>query len=303
VGRAARNFRRLKEEVAGPEGGNAGAAYAGPVNSGRRVQLCKHGGVQPLRDGLLFGATALAGAVNAIAGGGTLLSFPAGLAWGLSSPVANATNALAMCPGALASAWAYRRELGARRSLAALLSVPTIVGAAVGAALMRRTPVRTFDAIVPVLVFAATLALLLQGFLTRRRRDNDAPAPPSRARTAAIVAAQLLVGVYGGYFGAAMGIVMLALLSALPGDIHGRVAVKNALSAAANGVASIYFIAAGLIDAHAAVIMVPAAVVGGFAGGLAARRASARVVRAAVVAIGLGVSALLAYRALAPRLL
>jgi uncharacterized membrane protein YfcA len=262
--------------------------------------------VQPLRDSLLFGATALAGAVNAIAGGGTLLSFPAGLAWGLSSPVANATNALAMCPGALASAWAYRRELGARRRLGALLSAPTIIGAAVGAALMRQTPVRTFDAIVPVLVFGATLVLLLQGALTRRQRDQgegDPSAPPSRARTAAIVAAQLLVGVYGGYFGAAMGIVMLALLSLLPGDIHGRVAVKNLLSASANGVASIYFAAAGLIDAHAALIMVPAAVLGGFAGGLAARRASARAVRAAVVAIGLGVSALLAYRALAPRLL
>ena len=105
--------------------------------------------VQPVRDGLLFGATALAGAVNAVAGGGTLLSFPAAIAWGLASPVANATNALAMCPGSLASAWAYRRELAAHGSFAALLSVPTIVGAVIGAALMRRTPVRTFDAIVP----------------------------------------------------------------------------------------------------------------------------------------------------------
>ena len=124
--------------------------------------------MQPVRDGLLFGATAVAGAVNAVAGGGTLLSFPAAIAWGLASPVANATNALAMCPGSLASAWAYRRELTAHGSLAVLLSVPTIVGAVIGAALMRRTPVRTFDAIVPVLVFAATLALLVQGVLARR---------------------------------------------------------------------------------------------------------------------------------------
>src|SRR5262245_8207682 len=139
--------------------------------------------MNPLRDGLLFGATALAGAVNAIAGGGTLLSFPAALAWGLSSPVANATNALAMCPGAIASAWAYRRELGAQRALGALLAVPTIVGAAIGAALMRATPVRTFDAIVPVLVFAATLALLLQGLASR---PVEAAGSPSRARLAAI---------------------------------------------------------------------------------------------------------------------
>jgi uncharacterized membrane protein YfcA len=236
--------------------------------------------------------------VNAIAGGGTLLSFPAALAWGLPSPVANATNALAMCPGSLASAWAYRRELASERSLAAMLSAPTIVGAAIGAALMRLTPVRTFDAIVPVLVFGATLMLLLQGVLGRR---GEAPRARSRARVGALVAAQFLVGVYGGYFGAAMGIVMLALLALLPGDVHPKIAVKNLLAAIANGVASIYFVATGLVDARAAIIMVPAAVAGGFAGGHLARRASPRVVRLLVVAIGLGVSALLGYRAVIAR--
>jgi len=258
--------------------------------------------VQPVRDGLLFGATALAGAVNAVAGGGTLLSFPAAIAWGLPSPVANATNALAMCPGSLASAWAFRRELAAHRSFAALLSVPTIVGAVIGAALMRRTPVRTFDAIVPVLVFAATLALLLQGLIARRTAAAPTTAPArSRGGTAAAVAIQLAVGTYGGYFGAAMGIVMLASLALLPVGLQPRIAIKNWLSAAANGVAAVYFVASGLIDAHAALIMVPAAMVGGFAGGHAARRAPPAVVRALVAAIGLGVSALLAYRAFARR--
>lgn len=260
--------------------------------------------MQPVRDGLLFGATAVAGAVNAVAGGGTLLSFPAAIAWGLASPVANATNALAMCPGSLASAWAYRRELAAHGSLAALLSVPTIVGAVIGAALMRRTPVRTFDAIVPVLVFAATLALLVQGVLARRAAASSKPAvAPARSRggTAGAVAIQLAVGTYGGYFGAAMGIVMLASLALLSVGLQPRIAIKNWLSAAANGVAAVYFIATGLIDGHAALIMVPAAMVGGFAGGHAARRARPAVVRALVTTIGLGVSALLAYRAFAPR--
>jgi uncharacterized membrane protein YfcA len=254
--------------------------------------------VHLLRDGLLFGATTIAGAVNAIAGGGTLLSFPAAIAWGLPSPVANATNALAMCPGSLASAWAYRRELASQRGLASLLSAPTIVGAAIGAALMRVTPVRMFDAIVPLLVFAATLIMLLQGVLGRRAQVAR---PRSRARVAALVGAQFLVGTYGGYFGAAMGIVMLALLSLLPGDVQPKIAVKNLLSAVANGVAAIYFVATGLVDARAAVIMVPAAVVGGFAGGHLARGASPRVVRLLVVAIGLGVSALLGYRAFVAR--
>jgi uncharacterized membrane protein YfcA len=256
--------------------------------------------VQPLRDGLLLGATALAGAVNAVAGGGTLLSFPAAIAWGLPSPVANATNALAMCPGSLASAWAYRRELTAHASPAALLSVPTIVGAVIGAALMRITPVRLFDAIVPVLVFGATLALLLQGLIARRA-NAASPAAPSRGRMGAAVAIQLAVGTYGGYFGAAMGIVMLASLALLPVGLQPRIAIKNWLSALANGVASIYFVASGLIDGRAALMMVPAAMVGGFIGGHAARRAPPAVVRALVAAIGLGVSALLAYRAFAHR--
>ena len=254
--------------------------------------------MHPVRDGLLFGATALAGAVNAVAGGGTLLSFPAAIAWGLSSPVANATNALAMCPGSLASAWAYRRELRADRSMAALLIPPTVVGAAIGAALMRVTPVRTFDAIVPVLVFGATLALLLQGLIARRA---DAAAPRARRHTIAVVAIQLVIGAYGGYFGAAMGIVMLASLSLVSGALQTRIAIKNLLAAAANGVASVYFIVSGLIDAHAAMIMVPAALAGGFAGGHLARRAPPRAVRMLVVAIGLGVSALLGYRAVAGR--
>jgi uncharacterized membrane protein YfcA len=233
--------------------------------------------------------------VNAVAGGGTLLSFPAAIAWGLSSPVANATNALAMCPGSLASAGAFRRELAADRSMAALLIPPTVVGAAVGAALMRVTPVRTFDAIVPVLVFGATLALLLQGLIARRA---DAAAPRGRKHTIAVVAIQLLIGAYGGYFGAAMGIVMLASLSLVSGALQTRIAIKNLLAAAANGVAAVYFIVSGLIDAHAAIIMVPAALAGGFAGGHLARRAPPRAVRMLVVAIGLGVSALLGYRAI-----
>jgi uncharacterized membrane protein YfcA len=264
------------------------------------IKAVRFAAVHPVRDGLLFGATALAGAVNAVAGGGTLLSFPAALASGMPSPVANATNALAMSPGSFASAWAYRREIGTppQRRLAALLCAPTIAGAVIGAVLMRLTPERLFDAIVPLLVFGATLILLLQGFGRGRAELSEAP---SRGRLILAVALQLLVGVYGGYFGAAMGIVMLALLSMLPGGIQGRIAIKNLLGAVANGVAAVYFVASGLVDAHAAVIMVPAAVIGGLAGGHAARRASPRVVRLTVVAIGLGVSALLGYRALAGR--
>jgi uncharacterized membrane protein YfcA len=256
--------------------------------------------VDPARDGLLLGASTLAGAVNAVAGGGTLLSFPVAIAWGLPSPIANATNAVAMAPGSLASAWAYRRELaGGGRRLTALLIAPTIAGAVLGAYIMRHTPERVFDALVPALVLGATLVILLQGLIARRSAvaRHDAH---SRARTAATIGCQLVVGVYGGYFGAAMGIVMLAVLSLMAtGDIHNRNAVKNLLSAAANGVAAVTFAIYGMVDARAALFMTPGAIIGGFVGAHLARRAPARVVRALVVAIGFGLSALLAYRAYA----
>jgi uncharacterized membrane protein YfcA len=159
-------------------------------------------------------------------------------------------------------------------------------------------PVRRFDAIVPWLVLGATLAILFQ-----RKVAKPAPAAgarPSPRRTAAAIGLQLLVGVYGGFFGAAMGIVMLAFLPLVLGDgIQRRNAVKNLLAVLINGVASIYFVAVGLVSGRAALLMGAGAVAGGFVGGHLARRAPAAVVRGLVVAIGLGISALLAYRAYA----
>jgi uncharacterized membrane protein YfcA len=225
-----------------------------------------------------------------------LLSFPAAIAWGLPPSIANATNAVALMPGQLVSAWAYRRELAGGGPLTALLIAPTVVGATLGAYLMRRTPERLFDALVPVLVLGATLVILLQRLIARRAAAAP-PVPHSPGRVAAALGCQLAVGIYGGYFGAAMGIVMLAVLSLVTsGDIHHQNGVKNLLSAAANGVASLTFAASGMVDAHAATLMAPGAIVGGFVGAHLARRIPARIVRALVVAIGFGLSALLAYR-------
>ncbi len=244
------------------------------------------------RDGLLCVAAALAGAVNAVAGGGTLLSFPAAMAWGLPSTIANATNCVAMTPASLASAWAYRRELRTGRSILALLALPAIAGGVAGAILLRYTPARVFDAIVPWLVLGATLLIALQGHLARAT-----PAAPSRGRALAAVGCQLLVGVYGGFFGAAMGIITLAFLSLLmPGDIHARNAVKNLIAALVNGVAAGYFLAAGLVDRTAVVLMVAGAMIGGLIGGQLARRVPARAVQWLVVGIGVVLALMLALR-------
>ncbi len=254
-------------------------------------------------DALLACAAALAGAVNSIAGGGTLLSFPAAIAWGLPSTVANATNAVAMMPASLASAWAYRGEIRARAHLVRLLVAPAVVGSIAGAMLLHATPVRVFDAVIPWLVFGATLLILFQRRAVGAGRASPASSRTLRRRAGVAVGCQLLVGVYGGFFGAAMGIIMLGFLSLLmEDDIHARNALKNLLAALINGVAAVYFLWAGLVSARGAIIMTGGAVAGGYAGALLARRTPAHVVRGLVVAIGLGLSALLGYRAwLAPR--
>jgi uncharacterized membrane protein YfcA len=254
------------------------------------------------RDALLALAAMLAGGVNSIAGGGTLLSFPAAMAWGLSSTVANATNSVAMMPGSLASAWAYRREIKASRRLVRLLVLPAVFGGVTGAILLHATPVRVFDAIIPWLVLGATLLILFQRRMGGTRTPSTPTSETARRRTVAAVGCQFAVGVYGGFFGAAMGIITLAFLSlVMSEDIHYRNALKNLLAALVNGVASVYFVWAGLVSGRAAAIMIGGAVTGGYVGGHLARRTPASVVRNIVVTIGLSLSALLAYRAWSAR--
>jgi uncharacterized membrane protein YfcA len=205
------------------------------------------------RDLFLVGSSVAAGAINSVAGGGTLLSFPAALAAGLPPVVANATNAVAMTPGSLAAAWSYRGFLGDRRRLALLLALPAAAGATLGAVILRHTKPSLFEAIIPWLILGATLVILLQQVGVHFGSSSPAVAHASPRRLALIVFFQFLVGVYGGYFGGAMGIIMLAYLSLLGGmEIHQMNAVKNSLAALVNGVASIYFFAHGMVEPRAA---------------------------------------------------
>lgn len=257
---------------------------------------------------LLLLASAAAGAVNSVAGGGTLLSFPAAIAAGLPPIVANATNAVSLIPGSLAAAWAYRRDLAGVARLLLLLLPPAGVGAALGAAILRRTPERLFDAVVPWLVLGATLLILLQELIARRLPGAAAAEPPANAagrrawpKLAVLIVCQLLVGIYGGYFGAAMGIVMLAFLGLLglrgPRALHEINAIKNGLAVLINGVAAADFVIHRLVDLPTATIMAAGATAGGILGGRLGRRAAPRTVRRWVVAIGFAMTAVLAYRA------
>jgi uncharacterized membrane protein YfcA len=242
----------------------------------------------------VFAAGIGAGVINAVAGGGTLLSFPV-LVWAGRDPViANATNALALWPGSLASAFGLRRELGQARPVLALMLPPAVVGAALGGWLLLRTPSRVFSSLVPYLVLAATVLMAAQRPL--RRLGGGTPevsveGRPRRAAAVALVLGQLVVSTYGGYFGAGMGILMLAALGLYGlGDIHQRNALKNVTAAATNGVAGAYFAASGAIAWSDALILAAGAVIGGYAGASVGRRMSRVAAELVVVAIGVAMT-------------
>jgi uncharacterized membrane protein YfcA len=233
---------------------------------------------------IVFGAGAIAGAINSVAGGGTLISFPI-LVWlGVPSIPANATNAVAMWPGSAASAWGYRRELrGADESLYVLV-VPSLLGGIAGAILLHRTPTEVFDRLVPVLILFATLIFMAQEPV--QRRFNLAHAHRSWA-----ILFQFAVGVYGGYFGAGIGILMLAALSLLgQTHIHQMNGIKNLLALCINAIAAAYFIFAGLVVWPDAIVMGIGSIVGGISGAGIARRLPHRVIRRTVVVIGFGMA-------------
>lgn len=238
---------------------------------------------------LLVAASAVAGAVNSIAGGGTLISFPAAIFAGLPPLIANATNAVALVPGSFASAYAYRRELAHDRDVVVALMPTTLLGAALGAGLLLATSQRVFDSLVPLLVLLAVALLVWQNVRSRPATgEDDAAAPwrlPADRSTARL--AQLAIGVYGGYFGAGMGIMMLALFGLLGGrDLHRMNAVKSVLAVGVNGLAAVVFITAGAVDGLGAAIMAVGAMLGGLVGAALARRVDPRKVRWAVVALG-----------------
>ncbi len=245
---------------------------------------------------ILAAAAAAAGAINSVAGGGTIVSFPVAVALGLPPITANATNAVALTPGSIASALAYRRELGKDGAILRLFLPAALAGGVTGAILLLLTPQKIFDAIVPLLVLFATILLLVQNLRRAPAPVKDAEWRVPQSPLVAVLM-QLVIGLYGGYFGGGMGIMMLALYSRMGGtDIHRMNGIKSVVGAAINGVASIAFVVAGAIDWRVGLVMAAGAVLGGFAGAAGARRVKPVIVRWLVVAIGFGLAGLLGYR-------
>jgi uncharacterized membrane protein YfcA len=248
--------------------------------------------VTPLQLGALVASSFGAGAMNAMAGGGTILTYPTLLFLGESAIVANATSTIALWPGAAASMWGYRREVATHKHWLRTLLVPSLIGGAIGSILLLRTPEKVFERLAPFLILFATVLFLLQGAVAKSSAAHAAPL--SRGRLVAALLFQLAVAVYGGYFGAGIGILMLATLGYLGlGDIHAMNGLKNFFGMCINAVAAAYFIVRGAVQWPAALVMIGGAVAGGYGGARFARRIGKQKSRAAVVVIGFGIAALL----------
>jgi hypothetical protein len=270
-----------------------------------------------IQDLAIFGAGIAAGMINVVVGSGTLITFPTLLAFNFPPVLANVSNNIGLIPGSLTGAWGYRAELSGQRDRALKLGSASLGGGLVGAILLLVLPAGAFQAIVPVLIGIALVMVILQPQLAKRVRQRAA-AP---ARTAATVAAGetgdriadsgaattastgtrqtdtggwvlwflvFCTGIYGGYFGAAQGVLLLGLLGIVLGDTMQRVnAVKNVLAALVNGVAAVVFIIVSHVDWTVAGIIAAGSVIGGLIGAKVGRKLSPWGLRIVIICVGI----------------
>lgn len=231
----------------------------------------------------LFAAAFAAGALNAVAGGGTLITFPALVAAGVPPIVANATSSVSQWPGYLASSLTFRRELSGQRAMVGM-SAASLLGGLAGGWLVTVVSPRLFDVLIPWLILLATAMFAFSTTLTRWMSQHAANVGRS---TSALLVGQFVVSIYGGFFGGGMGIMMLALYSLFALDTLTRMnALKTWLSVLISGVAVLTFIVAGLVDWPAALVMLAGTVLGGVTGARLARRLPALWLKRIVVALG-----------------
>jgi hypothetical protein len=233
----------------------------------------------------IFAAGAAAGTINTIVGSGTLLTFPVLLAFGYEPVTANVSNTIGLVPGSIAGAYGYRAELEGERRRVLWLAVASLAGGIVGAVLLLVLPASAFNAIVPVFIAAALVLVVVQPWLTRRvagRHDH-----PLRAR-GVLPLSLFAIGVYGGYFGAAQGILLLAVLGLSLSEPLQRInGIKNVLAGLTNAVAGIVFvIAASHVSWAVAGLLAAGSLLGGSLGARVGRRLSPSVLRGAIVVVG-----------------
>jgi uncharacterized membrane protein YfcA len=241
---------------------------------------------------LLFGAGLLAGAMNAAAGGGSFVTFPALISAGVPSVIANATSTVALFPGAFASAYAFRRDFQRFEGVSLrMMLAGSLVGGVAGALLLIFSPASIFDALAPWLLLFGALAFAFG------RQAGVALRRVVRLGRSALLATQFVLGVYGGYFGGAVGIMMMAAWSLFGmTDIRAMSAARTLLTGSLNAVAVVCFVAAGLVWWPQALLMMLAATVGGYGGARIARRVDPDKLRAAVTVFNFLITAAVFYR-------
>jgi uncharacterized membrane protein YfcA len=236
-----------------------------------------------------------AGALNAAAGGGSLISFPALLATGLPALTANITNTVALCPGYLGGVIGYRNELRGQRGRIVPLVVAAVAGSVAGVVLLEISSQKAFNRLVPFLVLAACALLAAQPWLARRLRAR--PRHPDRHVGPALLAATAVGGTYGSYFGAGLGVALLAVLGVSLDDTLQRLnALKGTLSFAVNTAGAVLLAILGPVHWLSVLVVAPAALAGGRSGVVVARRLSDRVLRGGVIAFGVVVAVVLLAR-------
>jgi uncharacterized protein len=245
-----------------------------------------------LQLGFLALAAVAGGAVNALAGGGTLITFPALIAVGLTALNANVTNTVALVPGYLGGALAQRGDLSGQRRRVIAAAVPAVAGGLAGGGLLLWTGATLFEALVPWLILGATALLAVEPWLKKSAaRRLDAPPTGERRHLTGVGVAAFAGSVYGGYFGAGLGIILLALFSSLLPDSLSRVnALKQTVSLLANGAAAVLFAATGEVSWAAAAVMAVGALLGGALGGRFAGKVREDLLRSVIVALGLVVA-------------
>ena len=240
--------------------------------------------MSPLEALAIAGAGLAAGTINTVVGSGTLITFPTLLAFGYPAVLANVSNTVGLVPGSISAVVATRGELPGQGRRLATLGCASLSGALVGAVLLLALPHSVFRRVVPALILVACVLVALQPALNRRLAHLRERRPHGGA---ALFAAVFASGVYGGYFGAAQSVIMIALLGVFLGDaLHRLNAAKNVLTLVVNGVAALFFVAVTQVAWAAAGLVALGAVAGGQVGGVLARRLPAAGLRAAIVVVG-----------------
>jgi uncharacterized membrane protein YfcA len=242
----------------------------------------------PALDLLLVGGVAfLAGGINSIAGGGSLILFPTLVALGMGTVAANVTNSVAQWPGYLGGVAGFRSEYTGQRRRLLRLGLVAVLGGTAGSVLLLTTPSEAFDVVVPLLVLMASLLLAAQPLLTRRLKAEEGAERPDPAW---LYVALFLATVYGGYFGGALGVILVGVLGVALHRLKLANALKSAISAVTATVSIVVFGVFGPVDWLVVAVAAPATLVGGFLGARVATRIPATPLRALIVVFGIAVS-------------